>query len=259
MVLKGGPGLMLGHGPYFRAELNAGSGLSPFHPESPAGLYLAAHPYAGQIHFHDPHAGAGGFGGSGAEFLTAWFTGHALPGTEEERAATAREAWQAARIFPGSGADILTQAFGVNLEEPFLAALETTTGSVVRIEMRLGLTLSLFHTGRKLNTHGHIRDLPELPLDELSFLVRAAEDALVSRHAERFAAAMDTFGRTLANLGLLAPHSALAIADLPKGGVLAAKGCGAMGADVIAVLHEGLDFSAFAARNGLRETARIAV
>jgi hypothetical protein len=259
VVLKGGPGLMLGHGPYFRAELNPGVGLSPFHPESPAGLWLKQHPFAGQIEFHDPHRGAGGFGGSGAEFLTAWFAGRALPSTWEERARAAHEAWESARIFPGSGSDILTQAFGVNFDQPFLVGLETTTGSVDKIELRLGLTLSLFHTGRKLNTHGHIRDLPILPLDELSSHVMSAEDAIESRDAEGFAEAMNKFGHTLANLGLLAPHSAIALANLPKAGVLAAKGCGAMGADVLAVLHEGIDLTRYAQENSLAEVARLPV
>jgi hypothetical protein len=69
--------------------------------------------------------------------------------------------------------------------------------------------------------------------------VRQAEEAWQKKDKMLFSSAVQSFGDGLAALGLLAPASLPALAEaraLP--GVLAAKGCGAMGADVLLLLQE---------------------
>lgn len=261
-VLKRGPAILLGHGPLFEAELTSGGATQiPFHPDSPAGRWLARFPFAGAIEFRDPHRGAGGFGGSGAEFLAAWYSRRELPRSVGERMRAAQAAWRDSREFPGSGADILTQSYGVNADDAFLLHMDfgAETPELEPLDRRLGLHLSLFHTGRKLATHEHLAELPSLPQEEFTDLVTEAAEALRARNPKWFADAMQTYGETLAKLGLLAAHSREALERLPRTGVRAAKGCGAMGADVLAVLHTGANLSPWARENSLAEVARLPV
>lgn len=252
-ALEGADALLLGHPPLFRAELIPGVARSPFHPESPAGLWLKEFPYSGYIEFHDAHHGLGGFGGSGAEFLTAWSASRPRPQTEKERHDFAWTAWRDSRRFPGSGADILTQAYGVGLEERFALRIDFGAEELEPIELFTGGgQLSLFHTGRKLSTHEHLH-APKLPLLRMAEITAGAAEALRGGNFSWFAREIASYGECLKELGLLATHSAAALDKLRgKPGVLAAKGCGAMGADVLLVAHEpGIDFSAWCKENSL--------
>lgn len=254
-VLEGAPALLLGHAPFFEARFQPGASKRPdFHPESPAGRLFAARPAQGAISLSDPHAGKGGFGASGAEFLSVFAAGRSLPVNDKERAAFAWSAWDAYQGNPGSGADILTQAHGVNDEEFFLR-VEPRTRSLEAIKPGgLGLTLSLFRTGKKLDTHRNLAS-PKLP--EAAELVNQATESLKAGNASAFAKAVGAYGAELAKLGLLSPHSARALQALPP--VPAAKGCGAMGADVLLVLHENGDLASWARENSLVEALRLSV
>lgn len=257
-VLEGGHALLLGHQPNFEASLVPGPPAHSFHAESPAGRWLKAHPAQGTLTFRDPHRGAGGFGGSGAEFVAAFATGHTLPTdsfwSNKPRQRFAWLAWEASRDFPGSGADVLTQAYGINLGQEFLLGIDIENKNLEDIRPgKLGLTLSLFHTGRKLATHEHVNEPRRLPFDELQEHTVNALEALRASNGRWFAQCLDGYGVALARAGLLAPHSAQALGALPEEHVLAAKGCGAMGADVLAVLHEGASLAAWAAENSLAE------
>jgi hypothetical protein len=75
--------------------------------------------------------------------------------------------------------------------------------------------------------------------DDLAPLVNKAEAAFFKKDKKLFAEAMNAYGDAMAAAGLLAAHSAAAVKEAREiPGVYAAKGCGAMGADVLAVLHE---------------------
>jgi hypothetical protein len=250
--------ILLGHPPLFRAHLenseNSENNTLPahsFHPESPAGKWLAEFPIEAKISLSDPHAGRGGFGGSGAEFLAAWATNRELPKTEIEKLRFAWQAWKDSRRFPGSGADILTQAYGVNREEHFLLKICISAQSLEPLPLSMNGELALFHTGQKLATHDHA--IPKsLPLEALEKSSRVAILAIKAGDFATFAESIQAYGEKLAAEGLLAAHSAKALARLQgKKGVLAAKGCGAMGSDVILVAHRGADLSSWAAENSL--------
>lgn len=251
-VVEKAPALLLGHSPFFEARFSPGASKRPeFHPDSPAGKYFAKHPAQGSLSLVDPHGGKGGFGASGAEFLAVWSAGKTPPTSDSEREKYAWAAWDASREFPGSGADILTQAFGVN-DDGFFLSVNMGNRTLQRITPGgLGLTLSLFHTGKKLATH-ESKSPGSLPLAELSKLVADTTAALAAKDAAKFTAGIKGYGAAMAALGLLAPHSAAALAKLPP--VNAAKGCGAMGSDVLLVLHQNQDLSAWAKENSLAET-----
>ena len=256
-VLQGGPALLLGHPPLFSASLESGAASAvPFHAESPAGKWAAAHPLPGRLAFRDPHAGKGGFGGSGAEFLSAWAAtlGEDVPAAGEPHAIFAWNAWEDFRALGGggSGADILCQAFGVNRAEPFFLRADITGRSLTELfPARAGGQLTLFHTGRKLATHEQ-KTPSALPLAELAELTARACECLEAGLFPGFAECLTAYGQKLAGLELRAPHTEAALAGLQgMAGVLGAKGCGAMGADVLVVAHEGVDLAPWAGQNSL--------
>jgi hypothetical protein len=217
-----------------------------------------------RIRFQDPHAGRGGFGGSGAEYLAAWVGERRVPAPDAPRAIFAWSAWEDSRTVAGvgSGADVLTQAFGVNRDEPFFLEIDLVGRSLREIYPRRHQgCLSLFHTGRKLDTHAAA--IPDaLPVEEMEDMVLRAGSWLESGHFEGFAREVNAYAEKLAALGLVAPYTAEAVAAARKlPGVLAAKGCGAMGADVILVAHEETadPFADWATANSLAEIGRFSV
>lgn len=263
-ILQGSNALLFGHPPCFSATHDAAAALdSSFHPESPAGLWLKQNPANLRIRLQDPHEGRGGFGGSGAEYLAAWVADKNVPGVEAPRAIFAWSAWEDSRELPGagSGADVLTQAFGVNRTQPFFLEIDPVGRTLKEIYARphQGF-LSLFHTGRKLATRG-IEAPAALPVEEMEDMVLRAASHLESGLFHGFANEVNAYADKLASLGLVAPHTAQALAGVRSiGGVLGAKGCGAMGSDVILVAHEqGAELGAWAKENSLTLTSEFPV
>lgn len=239
---------MLGHGPYFTAEIDD-SLTNPFHPKSPAGKFCEAETFSGKMKFEDPHRGLGGFGCSGAEFLACWSLKH--------KEMDAWKAWDASREFPGSGADILTQSYGMNQSEPFFLAIDLKARKLEKITPHLGLTLSLFRTGQKLPTHEHLQKLPEIP-NSLAEITERGISAMASGNRADFLAAISQYAKTLEGLGLISEFSKSVLGRLGND-ILAAKGCGAMGADVLLVAHDKADLKTWEKENSLTQVAQISV
>jgi mevalonate kinase len=230
-VLSGGSALMLTSPPHFVMEFKDGSTPCPFHPSCTAGkLYATKADFFDrtQICFHDPHHGCGGFGASGAEFL-----GLALALKPQ---ATPWELHELYRQYASnsSGADILVQAFArdeapsfvhVSMKEKKLEKWTLPETGEYRI--------SVFHTGVKLNTHEHLQKNPRVP-DALQAIVQNGMEAWRKKDLSAFIESIHAYGKELDSAGFLAPHSAELVAALYKEqNAAAAKGCGAMGADVL--------------------------
>ena len=222
-VLVGAPALMLCHEPFFEGAATGSEFFTP-HPNSPTAKLSS------KFYFRDPHWGRGGFGASGAEFITAFSL------TEPQNKDFAQRAWKKFKALSGkgSGADILAQASSINRSSLFF--LDLTTLSVEKIPSKLGLTISLFHTGKKLNTHEHLQQLPKIPVEKFKGLVIDAKQALLSGDSHLFVKSIREYGIELEKLGLLAAHSKEILKKFGTN-VLAAKGCGAMGSDVVLVVH----------------------
>jgi len=250
--------LLLAHAPYFKAKILPEAN-SPFHPASQAGRWLADHPRG--IEFTDPHLGKGGFGGSGAEFLSAWFAGRKDPSTSSERATLAWQAWEASRKFSGSGADIFVQAYGVNRRENFFLRLNLARRVCEELipKKSSGCVISLFHTGIKMPTH-ELKLPALLPMEDLRGIAARAASSLREGNFVGFAQGLQSYGDRLESLGLLAPHSAAALKQLRgKEGVLAAKGCGAMGSDVLLVAHRRASLESWEEENSLAQVGAFPV
>jgi mevalonate kinase len=254
-VLNGGPALVLSHGPAF--EIGFESQNSSFHPESPAGVWCQRS--GADIHafsFVDPHNGRGGFGASSAQFLAAWLSVRGrsthksiaeileslllrdplgrVSMTENAVAELLRD-YRSTLKSPASGADLLAQLLGnVALIDPNRRLWESWSWVFEQF------TFSIFRTGQKIQTHVHLQGLdPSSSFALLEKHSRAAIAAFYDLRAQAFAAAINLFREELFSLGLEHPHTTGLVARLrecPE--VVAVKGCGAMGADVVLVISK---------------------
>lgn len=177
----------------------------------------------------------------------------------------------------GSGADLVSQVTGG------IAAWDGAQDHMRRFSWPFSdLSMSLFKTGRKLATHEHLASSVENqrlagpesvrerglgstrdPWFDAAFeadmreWLKEAILSLATSDADRFSASVRGTGRLLADSGRLATHSQKILDQLSDVSMVrAAKGCGAMGSDVILVLHDPGERSSqflkqFADENGL--------
>lgn len=245
-VLEKASALLIATPPLFTAAFREASRQDgPFHPESLAGRFWRKESdffRHKKLEFTDPYSGAGGLGASGAEFLSLYFRRYenhpAL--APKERAFLAWECFQDlnAEGKRQSGADVLVQAYAMGREDSPLLLLDIEKRELREILFK-GFVLSLFHTGRKLATHEHLKK--ERPsLNRLIQICRHGA-ASFSENAEEngksLVAILNATGKELECLSLVADSTRHWLEELRKQEqLLAAKGCGAMGADVICAL-----------------------
>ena len=177
----------------------------------------------------DPYNGKGGLGASSAEFVIAYQ--QIFPKTQQNhihlREIFLKYVDKSARHQP-SGYDVMAQ-----MHQGLLWIQETQIESLTWTFNDLGFVL--VHTGQKLKTHEHLLNGQwTLDFERLSQNVHQAAQALKTQNVDLFIQSIQDFHQGICQAHLLAPH-ALALlnqlqASLP---ILAAKGCGAMGADVL--------------------------
>ena len=141
-------------------------------------------------------------------------------------------AWRGEGLKP-SGYDLIAQSqhrcVYMNREQKIIKSYEWPFKDIAFL---------ILHSGQKLATHYHLRNL-NLPssIKQLSATVELAQAAFEQMNSEKLVKAVNTYHQQLANLHLVAPHSMEYIQlfnSQPE--VLAAKGCGALGADVILLI-----------------------
>lgn len=260
LVLAGGPAVVLGTKPCFELKAFSGTGLSPFRAGSPAqNLFDSQRECLAEYRFEfiNPYA-AGGFGASGAEFvLLARFLEEKLgltflPRPEASIPLAARVldcyySFEKASV-RSSGSDVLTQW------------LESSILYQPRKLLRqfrwpfAGLDFSIFSTGVKVVTHDHLANLKPETIPGLTAAGHALLSSLETSEAD-FVIGMRAWSELLAKKGFTADESIAHARAFEKNGGLFARGCGAMGADTILVLHraearEGV--RGFGAARGLR-------
>ncbi len=249
VALSGGPALLAATGPRFKLKIHfhCDRPSEEFaHPQSPAGRLLQK--YGDELKewdlkFVDPYEGAGGLGASSAQFLLlyALLTWKNSPLLQAEReldlkavlAAHRECAWNGEGV-PPSGADLVAQIRGG------LCYFDKKNGILKSSRWPFDkLGFSLFKTPFKLATHEHLRTLSEVPQEGLAGWVRAAQKAIEEKKPESFVDAVKGFGAELHRQQLVCSETSDLLAQLKSSPlVLAGKGCGALGADVILALHE---------------------
>lgn len=238
LALSGLPALVITTTPHFELSLGTSAALlqHAIHPKSPAGQFLLSQmPHDRALLCDDPYQGKGGFGASSAQFVGAYllYCTHVkmnptLPGLFE-----AYQAVHQGQSIKPSGYDVLAQAIGgcvyIDKQNEKIDSLRWDFED---------LSFGLFHTGKKLATHQHLSEIsPIFENKILQRLVNKAHHAFLFKDSEALIEAVNGYHDALLEMGLVASHTTDFIhlcRQYPE--VLAAKGCGALGADVILVL-----------------------
>ena len=195
------------------------------------------------IKWHDPYAELGGLGASSAQFISVYRALHDIYSKSYSIQKIFRDyldvAWSGQGLKP-SGYDVLAQSmYGcVYLEKH---QISTSPYSWCFSE----LAFIIFHTGQKLATHKHLASIT-LPksMSSLTRSVELAHMAFQTANSEQLIRSITTYHHNLLDLNLVAPHTQQILQALQTNPqILAMKGCGAMGADLICILMEKQHFS----------------
>ena len=225
-VLQAGDAFVLTFPNCFSFSL--GESTDSFHSESAAGKLLATNNTG--IHFERPNNGLGGFGASTAEFIAAC----KFKNLENPWNMRTKLQELSAGTKP-SGVDLVAQFFGsTEKSEIHFIAPSSEGHSLVKLDFG-SHTLALIHTGQKLATHEHLaNNFSDKNFVPLKKIVSKARSLTKLRD---FAHAMNEYWRAMNQLNLAAEHTNEIISTMAKHFTLiGAKGCGAMGADVIAIV-----------------------
>lgn len=239
LVLSGGSALMAALLPRFELIVTRGQGaVRGIAPASPAGRWIAEHRAffeSTDIEFVDPHAGAGGWGASTAQFLTCYAAtcqdaADAID-VEAMRLAYVDSAWDGAGS-PPSGADLVAQLEGGLVE------FSRASGVLRKHAWPFDdLEFYFVATGNKVATHEHLRQILHIDATPLSAHAEHVCAALRTRESSRFVEGVQSYAQELERQSLVHRDTLALLEDVAAlPGVLAAKGCGALGADVILAL-----------------------
>lgn len=245
-VLKSGKALLATLEPRFKLQIKPGTGNVNGIPEgSPAHRLIKQDSLffkLWDLNFLDPHNGSGGFGASTAQFslVHGFKESHQCLNTQAQVMIDFKklhrdyltEASLSSGIQP-SGADLIAQVQGGLVEIDFKA------GKVKRQLWPFSQKQVLFFsTGYKLPTHTHLSTLSEdSHFHDLEF---SYDETL--RHFEQnkfnlFIHSIQNYQNILDKKGWLSDSSRNLLCKINGlKGVIASKGCGAMGNDVIAVI-----------------------
>lgn len=193
--------------------------------------------------FSDPYKGKGGMGASSAEFLFYLRAGAYYAEKKYDinlrdyrnlcRKYYIESTWCGEGIEP-SGIDLVSQDYsGIVFVDKDMAQVNSMPWPFKDVN------ISLVHTGNKLPTHTHLESLTSLPsLSMLDNMVSSAWEAFEVKDIMLLAAAINNAANFLQNLGLVAQYTSKIIASAHRSNIFyAAKGCGAMGSDVILFLY----------------------
>lgn len=238
---QGGPSLIFTSRPLFKLLIEpkaSDSCLSPFHPQSPAGQWyeqyrkkLAHYRFS----FINPY-NVGGLGASTAEFLSLYrFSLSILKQTMPANTELVR-LYQSLCKQQGtlpSGADLIAQQHrGISFYFPQQGLQSSSNWPFEE------LSLLLFHTNHKLATHEHLKELPQQQdYTTLADIALTTCKAFQNKDRQIFIEAITAFAKELKQQQLVSPYTNRLLEKLSTSPeVLAAKGCGALGSDVILVL-----------------------
>ncbi|WP_019217985.1 mevalonate kinase family protein [Legionella tunisiensis] len=237
-AVAGESAIVLTTSPCFELSLvNDATTVQGIHPESPAGQWWVHHRMPGQgLIWHDPYQGRGGLGASSAQFLAVYLAScyllHVVPNRKAMLDAYYQSAWRGEGLRP-SGYDVLAQSqhrcVYINRQRNIIKPYDWGFKDI---------SFLLLHSGQKLATHYHLQKatLPN-SINQLAATVDLAQAAFEQMNSEWLVQAVNTYQQQLADLHLVAPHSLQHLNTFKtQPEVLAVKGCGALGADVLLLI-----------------------
>ncbi len=223
--------------PCFELSLTSEKGLGEIHPQSPAGLWWQQQNSSDYgLLWQDPYKGCGGLGASSAQFLGCYLANchlqNKIPDMKTMLQAYYQCAWTGTGLRP-SGYDVIAQSQqGCVYINKHQQTMQTFAWPFE------DLSFFLIHTGTKLATHHHLKETP-LPqqIDYLSSLVDKAKQAFQQINSELLIHCINQYHEKLTELNLVAEHCAQLIKQFKKEPrVIAIKGCGALGADILLII-----------------------
>jgi mevalonate kinase len=246
-VLGGGSAFLSVLAPRFRLLVKPGTGkLIGVNAGSPAAVYFAEQQEffkLWDLEFVDPHQGRGGFGASTAQIGLLQGFREGLE-TIQAQAQLDFDLRQIHKKYlelatrpggtPPSGADLISQFQGGLIE------VDISSGRLQQHSWPFPQWQVLFFTtGRKLATHEHLSQLKAPSLESLRAIYGSAMEAFKEGTADSFLASFRAYQHALEAQGWQAEETGRWLKAINTfNGVMAAKGCGAMGADVVAVIVE---------------------
>ncbi len=236
-ALEGASALLVTTHPCFEIKLEKDKSSTGIHPESPAGLWWKKQEFIEhELGWFDPYKGCGGLGASSAQFIGSYLASCSLkqipPTLSNMLEAYYNCAWNGQGLRP-SGYDVIAQTqyscVYINKQKKQIHSYPWAFND---------LSFFLIHTGTKLATHHHLQQAT-LPLNtqELSAIVDKAKDAFEQSNSSLFIQSINEYHQQLVRLNLITEHSLHLIEELqtyPE--VLAIKGCGALGADILLII-----------------------
>lgn len=237
-AVVGAPAIVLTTSPCFTLSLTEEEGVTQgIHPDSPSGQWWAHHRTLSHgLTWHDPYLGQGGLGASSAQFLATYLASchllHIQPSMKALLDAYYQSAWRGEGLKP-SGYDVLAQAKNRCVYINRQLNMIKSYGWVFK-----DISFLLLHSGQKLATHYHLQNMT-LPksIDQLATIVAMAQNAFEEADSEKLIIAINSYQQQLTSLKLIAPHSLEYIENFrAQTDILAAKGCGALGADVLLLI-----------------------
>lgn len=263
LALQGGPALVFLSQPCFELEAKPGKGnVEAVHPDSPAGLFIRKHTdYFSHydLTFRDPYQGKGGFGASTAQFLSAFAFWLYKTSQQQDMEKVLdlkhlleeyyQVAWNGEGQRP-SGADLVGQFKGS------MTFFEKRKGLIaVKSWPFDDLEFFLLHTGNKVATHEHLKSIKDFDASSLEKSFNLIKESFEIGNSEHFVQGIDSYANDLKDLGFTCKETLQILEEMRKvPGVRAAKGCGALGADVILAVtqkNQTEDFGKFCAAHHL--------
>lgn len=242
-ALFGEPALIMTTEPCFLLEIGMAVANTSLPVNSPAwNFWHNIEQNNCNLFFGDPYSGLGGMGASSAQFLGAFYASKHLAQLDFSRTELLSTylnwAWDGEGM-PPSGYDLLAQHMGgcayihKNMDIYHSYAWPFTDISGI-----------LIHTQKKLATHEYLRTFESsISHSELTNIANNAIQAFTLCDSKQFIVSINAYAKELMALGLQAEHTRTILASLPAElQLLAAKGCGAMGADIILLIVPSLCF-----------------
>jgi len=243
LAIGGTASMLLNTEPSFVVKITSDTRYG-YHPDSPAG---ALRKNLGQTsvgyNFIDPHQGLGGFGRSTAEYLSVYLYdlymnrgisefSQPILGNLEDFILQYKQS--SGGEYSPSGADLVAQVMGG------LCWYDGMNFSAEKLAWPFpGYNIFVFHTGKKLATHEHLKDLRAKNFRELIPLLVASRTSLSQKNLKVFCQSLDLYYDALNDMGLSDRNIRERVMNLRKNPeILAAKGCGAMGIDTVLVIGE---------------------
>ncbi len=238
IALNAQPAIILTTTPCFQLTLGPPTQQKIIHQDSPAGKFLNDHHIADQVIWEDPYCGKGGMGASSAQFIGAYLACCYINNRQFDLRSLQNEyykySWNNRGLKP-SGYDVIAQSHSrcvyINQEANIIRSYDWDFHDI---------TFLLIHSGQKLATHEYLQNTVLPPaINKLANIVAEAEQAFIDNNSSQLVTAVNNYYYALLNNNLVAEHTLKYIKQLQQNqNILAAKGCGAMGADILMIIIE---------------------